>query len=69
MRGADVETKKKSPRPSADGGTLSKYGGDLLSHKECSTIGAAELNCSVRDGKRWSLRAVAAWMGGKGNAA
>ena len=26
----------------------------------CSTIGAAELNCSVRNGKRWNLRAMAA---------
>ena len=35
----------------------SQDGGDLLSHFR-STIGAAELNFSVRNGKRWNLRAV-----------
>ena len=40
----------------------SEYGGDLLSRFR-STIGAPELNCPVRNGKGWSLRAVAASMG------
>ena len=34
-------------------------GGDLLSHHEGSTIGAAGLNDSVRDGKRCTPRAIA----------
>ena len=34
-----------------------KKGGDLLSHFR-STIGAEELNCSVRYGKRWDLLAI-----------
>ena len=38
---------------------LIKGGGDLLSH-ERSTIGASELNFSVRKGKRWSLTAITA---------
>ena len=37
-----------------------KGGGDLLSRLVDSTIGAAGLNCSVRDGKRWDPRAVTA---------
>ena len=36
-------------------------GGDLLSRFR-STIGAARLNFSVRDGKRWGPRAVAAFV-------
>ncbi len=39
-------------------GTL-KVGGDLLSHKNCSTIGANGLNFSVRNGKRWDPIAIA----------
>ena len=37
-----------------------KGGGDLLSRLVDSTIGAAGLNCSVRDGKRWDPRAITA---------
>ena len=33
-------------------------GGDLLSHPGGSTIGAMELNFSVRNGKRWDLHAI-----------
>ena len=36
-----------------------KDGGYLLSHLVGSTIGAAGLNFSVRDGKRWGTGAVA----------
>gem|GEM_PF-2730769 len=37
-----------------------KVGSDLLSHpQKGSTIGAGELNFSVRNGKRWFLPAIA----------
>ncbi len=37
-----------------------KVGSDLLSHpQKGSTIGAEELNFSVRNGKRWVLLAIA----------
>ena len=36
-----------------------RVGGDLLSHRIGSTIGAGGLNFSVRHGKRWSPTAVA----------
>ena len=36
-----------------------KDGGYLLSHLVGSTIGAAGLNFSVRDGKRWNPGAIA----------
>ena len=36
---------------------LSKNGGYLLSHKR-STIGVAELNDPVRNGKGWDLSAI-----------
>ena len=39
-------------------GALLKDGGDLLSRLR-STIGAAVLNCSVRNGKRWNHSAIA----------
>ena len=39
--------------------TRVKDGGYLLSHLVGSTIGAAGLNFSVRDGKRWGTGAVA----------
>ena len=47
----------KSPRRNSPAGTLLKNGGDLLSHFR-STIGAAGLNFSVRNGKRWDPSAV-----------
>ena len=37
---------------------LCGVGGDLLSHPGGSTIGAMELNFSVRNGKRWDLHAI-----------
>ena len=48
---------KKEPRDFSPGG--SEGGGYLLSRFR-STIGAAGFNFSVRDGKRWSPRAIAA---------
>ena len=50
---------KKGPRGGFSVGT--EGGGDLLSRFR-STIGAARLNFSVRDGKRWGPRAVAAFV-------
>ena len=50
--------KKRSPRRFLRG---DRGGGDLLSRFR-STIGAARLNFSVRDGKRWGPRAVAAFV-------
>jgi hypothetical protein len=35
-----------------------KNGDDLLSHNNCSTIGAGGLNFSVRNGKRWNPAAI-----------
>ena len=43
------------------GGCLGEDGGYLLSHLVGSTIGAAGLNFSVRDGKRWNPGAIATW--------
>ena len=48
-------TKKKSPVPKPGAGL--KNGGYLLSHN-CSTIGDAELNDPVRNGKGWDLSAI-----------
>ena len=54
---------KKNPPPP---GTVRKEGGKdggyLLSRLR-STIGAAELNCPVRNGKGWNLRTKATSMG------
>ena len=58
-RGADARTKKGVPgEPCGSPGTLGG-GGDLLSRFR-SIIGAPGFNFSVRNGKRWSPRAVAA---------
>ena len=45
---------------SLEGITLqgSETGGYLLSHNKCSTIGVAELNDPVRNGKGWDLSAI-----------
>ena len=45
---------------SLEGITLqgSESGGYLLSHNKCSTIGVAELNDPVRNGKGWDLSAI-----------
>ena len=51
-------TKKESPESSSlNSGGLRQNGGYLLSHLR-STIGVAKLNFSVRNGKRWDLRAI-----------
>ena len=50
--------KKESPESSSlNSGELRQNGGYLLSHLR-STIGVAKLNFSVRNGKRWDLRAI-----------
>ena len=51
----------KKKRPGSIGGLIpaSERGGCLLSHFR-STIGAAGFNFSVRNGKRWNPRAIAA---------
>ena len=50
--------KKESPESSSlNSGGLRQNGGYLLSHLR-STIGVAKLNFSVRNGKRWDLRAI-----------
>ena len=51
----------KKKRPGSIGGLIpaSEGGGCLLSHFR-STIGAAGFNFSVRNGKRWNPRAIAA---------
>ena len=51
----------KKKRPGSIGGLIpaSEGGGCLLSHFR-STIGAAGFNFSVRNGKRWIPRAIAA---------
>ena len=58
--GAAGGLQKRKPRRLVSApGLLSEGGGDLLSRFR-STIGAARLNFSVRDGKRWDPRAMAA---------
>ena len=52
-----IKYKKNVPGIRADTGDT-ENGGYLLSRLR-STIGDAELNCSVRNGKRWNLRAIA----------
>ena len=47
--------KNKEPEEKSSG---SKSGGYLLSHNKCSTIGVAELNDPVRNGKGWDLSAI-----------
>ena len=49
-------TQKKAPENLAASGA--QDGGYLLSHLR-STIGVTKLNFSVRNGKRWNLRAIA----------
>ena len=57
-RGGAGCTKKESPESSSlNSGELRQNGGYLLSHLR-STIGVAKLNFSVRNGKRWDLRAI-----------
>ena len=49
---------RTSPGSLGTGGrTILEKGGYLLSHVR-STIGVAKLNFSVRNGKRWNLRAI-----------
>ena len=47
--------KNKEPEDFSSG---SESGGYLLSHNKCSTIGVAELNDPVRNGKGWDLSAI-----------
>ena len=58
MRGS-TQNKKGVPGALRSGDTVKKAGGCLLSRFR-STIGAAGLNFSVRDGKRWCPGAMAA---------
>ena len=51
----DMLYKERSPKDKSK--RLLKDGGYLLSHK-CSTIGDAELNDPVRNGKGWDLSAI-----------
>ena len=52
-----VSIKRKKPRVSVDTRGF-KSGGYLLSHNKCTTIGAAELNDPVRNGKGWDLSTI-----------
>ena len=45
-------------KESEDYSSGSESGGYLLSHNKCSTIGVAELNDPVRNGKGWDLSAI-----------
>ena len=54
---------RKSQAPGSDESRAWVWGGYLLSHFR-STIGAAGFNFSVRNGKRWSPRAMAALVFG-----
>ena len=60
-RGSGGQPGGKKKRPGSIGGLIpaSEGGGCLLSHFR-STIGAAGFNFSVRNGKRWNPRAIAA---------
>ena len=60
-RGSGGNLGGKKKRPGSIGGLIpaSEGGGCLLSHFR-STIGAAGFNFSVRNGKRWNPRAIAA---------
>ena len=51
----EVFTETKSTKRNSSG---SESGGYLLSHNKCSTIGVAELNDPVRNGKGWDLSAI-----------
>ena len=56
-RGQGVHKKESPESSSLNSGGLRQNGGYLLSHLR-STIGVAKLNFSVRNGKRWDLRAI-----------
>ena len=56
--GAGVYKKKTEPDDYVSSGSVVEGGGYLLSHFR-STIGVAGFNFSVRNGKRWSPRAMA----------
>ena len=55
--GAGAQKKESPESSSLNSGGLRQNGGYLLSHLR-STIGVAKLNFSVRNGKRWDLRAI-----------
>ena len=50
--------KKKDPRSSLDDRGSRKTAATYSPNWWVSTIGAGELNCSVRNGKRWNLTAI-----------
>ena len=56
-RGQGAQKKESPESSSLNSGELRQNGGYLLSHLR-STIGVAKLNFSVRNGKRWDLRAI-----------
>ena len=56
-RGPGAQKKESPESSSLNSGGLRQNGGYLLSHLR-STIGVAKLNFSVRNGKRWDLRAI-----------
>ena len=55
----EIESTKKNPATHKNGREKRDLGDDLLSHRLGSTIGAAGLNFSVRNGKRWTPCAIA----------
>ena len=69
MQEEEQQQKKKGKKKEARPGTFRNPAGLWVEKKAAtysptvrSTIGAAGLNCSVRDGKRWNPRAMAASM-------
>ena len=53
--------KRENPRSISTSGTSLKTAA-TYSPTICSTIGVTKLNFSVRNGKRWNLRAIATWI-------
>ena len=51
-------SEKKDPRSSLDDRGSRKTAATYSPNWWVSTIGAGELNCSVRNGKRWNLTAI-----------
>ena len=64
QRGGETQKKKPRRKPSrADGGaSKQKAAASYSPALRRSTIGAAGLNFSVRDGKRWNPGAMATWI-------
>ena len=53
-----MRNEKKDPRSSLDDRGSRKTAATYSPNWWVSTIGAGELNCSVRNGKRWNLTAI-----------